>query len=137
MGNLLNQSVDYWIPRDMLNQMVQQSRSLDGVFQALADPTRRSMLRRLATGESSIGGLAEPFRMSFAAASKHVRVLERAGLVRRRVEGRSHICRIEPAPLAAAEEWIRFYERFWSQQLDTLDKVLIAEARTRRKRAKT
>ncbi len=120
----------------MLNQMVEQLRSLDGVFQALADPTRRAMLRSLASGESSIGVLAEPFRMSFAAASKHVRVLERAGLVRRRIEGRSHICRIEPAPLAAAEEWIRFYEHFWSPQLEALDKALTAETRPRRKREK-
>jgi DNA-binding transcriptional ArsR family regulator len=94
------------------------------------------MLRRLANGESSIGVLAEPFRMSFAAASKHVRVLERAGLVRRRIEGRSHICRIEPAPLAAAEEWIRFYERFWRRQLVALDETLNREARPRRKREK-
>jgi DNA-binding transcriptional ArsR family regulator len=121
----------------MLNHMVEQSRNLDGVFQALADPTRRAMLRRLASGESSIGVLAEPFRMSFAAASKHVRVLERAGLVRRRIDGRSHVCRIETAPLAAAEEWLRFYEQFWSQQLDALDKALTLETQPRRKRKKT
>jgi len=105
--------------------MVQQSpATLDIVFRALADPTRRAMLRRLARGESSIGRLAEPFRMSFAAASKHVRVLEDAGLLRRKVEGRTHVCRIEPRPLAAAGEWIRFYERFWAAQLDALDAVL-------------
>jgi DNA-binding transcriptional ArsR family regulator len=101
--------------------------ALDRVFQALADPTRRAMLRRLARSEHSIGELAAPFRMTFAAASKHVKVLERAKLVRRRIEGRSHFCRLEPAPLAAANGWLRFYERFWTEQLDALDAVLRAE----------
>ena len=97
---------------------------LDRTFHALADPTRRAMLRRLAGGEQSIGELAAPFTMSFAAASKHVRVLENARLVRRAVVGRSHICRLEAAPLAAADDWLRFYERFWNQQLDALEAVL-------------
>jgi len=114
----------------MVNHMVQQLKSqLDGVFGALADPTRREMLRRLGAGEHTIGELAEPFRMSFAAASKHVRVLERAGLVRRRVQGRKHICRIEPAPLGAAAQWLRHYEAFWRTQLDGLDAMLNAEGR--------
>jgi DNA-binding transcriptional ArsR family regulator len=107
----------------------QQGVLLDDVFHALADPTRRAMLQRLAAGERNIGELAAPFRMSFAAASKHVRVLENAGLVRRRVQGRLHICRIEPAPLAAAEEWLRYYERFWTKRLDALDALLKAEDR--------
>jgi DNA-binding transcriptional ArsR family regulator len=101
--------------------------SLDRIFQALADPTRRAMLRRLAKSEHSIGELAAPLRMTFAAASKHVKVLERAKLVRRRVAGRSHFCRLEPAPLAAADAWLRFYERFWTGQLDALDAALRAE----------
>jgi DNA-binding transcriptional ArsR family regulator len=92
------------------------------------------MLRRLAAREQAIGDLAAPFRMSFAAASKHVRVLERAGLVRRRVCGRSHFCRIEPAPLAAAEKWLRFYEAFWRTQLDNLDAVLEAGNRAASRR---
>ena len=98
--------------------------ALDSVFHALSDPTRRAMLAQLATGERNIGELAAPFAMSFAAASKHVKVLEGAGLIRRRVEGRSHICRIEPAPLAAADAWLRFYERFWSSSLDVLEDLL-------------
>ena len=85
------------------------------------------MLRSLASGRRNIGQLAEPFAMSFAAASKHVRVLESAGLVRRQVEGRTHVCAIEPMPLAAADEWIRFYEKFWASQLDALDAMLEAE----------
>ncbi len=97
---------------------------LDGVFRALADPTRRRMLRRLATGERTITQLAEPCAMSFAAASKHVRVLERAGLVHRTVRGRSHFCRLEPRPLADAQAWLSFYERYWSERLDTLETML-------------
>jgi DNA-binding transcriptional ArsR family regulator len=101
--------------------------NLDGIFRALGDPTRRAMLRSLAAREQNIGELATPFRMSFAAASKHVRVLERAGLVRRKIAGRSHVCRLDTAPLKAANEWLRFYERFWSEKLDALDAVLKAD----------
>ena len=107
------------------------SATLDRTFHALADPTRRAMLRRLAGGEQSIGELAAPFTMSFAAASKHVKVLEGARLVRRRVEGRTHICHLEAAPLAAADDWLRFYERFWNQQLDALEAVLREDPNTR------
>lgn len=97
--------------------------SLDRVFHALADPTRRPMQHNLASGQRTISELAAPFSMSFAAASKHVRVLEGAGLVRRRVVGRAHICRLEPAPLLAANDWPRFYERLWTTQLDALLKA--------------
>jgi len=115
--------------------MVQRSqKSLDGVFAALSDPTRRAMLRRLAARERTIGELAAPFRMSFAAASKHVRVLERAGLLRRRIEGRAHICRIVPQPLAAAEEWLSYYERFWRGQLSALEAVLEDESQDHSKK---
>jgi DNA-binding transcriptional ArsR family regulator len=105
----------------------QHSAALDSVFHALADPTRRAMLRSLASGERPIGELAAPFRMSFAAASKHVKVLESAGLVRRKVVGRRHLCRIEASPLAAAERWLRYYERFWNKRLDALEALLKAE----------
>jgi DNA-binding transcriptional ArsR family regulator len=104
-----------------------QEMALDRVFHALSDPTRRSMLRSLAAGERNIGELAAPFSMSLAAASKHVRVLERAGLLRRRVQGRTHLCRLEPRALAEAEEWLRFYERFWNEGLDALEAALKAE----------
>ena len=101
--------------------------ALDTVFQALTDATRRAMLRSLADGDRNIGELAAPFAMSLAAASKHVKVLERAGLVRRLVKGRTHICRLEPGPLAAADEWLRFYEQFWNRKLDALEALLKAE----------
>lgn len=81
------------------------------------------MLRRLADREGTVGELAEPFAMSLAAASKHLQVLERAGLVQRTVMGRRHLCRLDPRPLAGADEWLRFYERFWSEQLAALDRL--------------
>jgi DNA-binding transcriptional ArsR family regulator len=94
---------------------------LSRVFQALADPTRREMLHSLAGRERTVSELAAPFRMSLAAASKHVRVLERAGLVQRTVQGRTHRCRLDAARLAEAQQWLAYYERFWSDRLDALD----------------
>jgi DNA-binding transcriptional ArsR family regulator len=97
---------------------------LDRVFHALTDPTRRQMLRSLALRERTISELARPFHMSLTAASKHLRALERAGLVRRTVQGRTHFCRLDPKPLASAAEWLRFYERFWSERPDALEALL-------------
>lgn len=102
------------------------------VFRALGDPTRRAMLRRLAAGERTVGQLAEPFHMSLAAASKHVKVLERAGLVRRTVEGRTHRCRLDGTRLADAHAWLRRYERFWAGRLDALEALLDEEDRIRK-----
>lgn len=104
-----------------------QAPQLDFVFHALADPTRRAMLVALASREQTVGELARPFSMSLAAASKHVKVLERAGLVRRTVSGRTHTCRLDPVPLRTADEWLRFYERFWTDRLDALEAALKAE----------
>ena len=100
---------------------------LDAVFHALADPTRRAMLQRLSDAPMSVGDLAAPHRMSLAAASKHIKSLERAGLVRRQVTGRTHLCRLAPAPLEGAHDWIGFYQRFWTEQFDTLEALLKAE----------
>ncbi|CCF20137.1 Transcriptional regulator, ArsR family [Pseudorhizobium banfieldiae] len=97
---------------------------IDSVFHALSDATRRSMLRELSSGARSVGQLAEPHDMSLAAASKHIKVLEGAGLIRREINGRTHICRLEPGPLATAHEWLAFYERFWSDRLDILEGLL-------------
>ena len=114
----------------ILNHMVElqptPTAQLDAVFHALGDATRRRMLRDLAVGQRSVGELAAPFDMSLAAASKHVKALEKAGLVRREVQGRTHICRLEPRPLEDAHEWIAFYERFWSRRLDILESLLRA-----------
>jgi DNA-binding transcriptional ArsR family regulator len=102
--------------------MVQgSSEALDGVFRALADPTRRAMLRQLTAGEQSITALAEPYEMSFAGASKHLRALEGAGLVARTVRGRTHMFALRPAALSPAHDWIAYYERFWSARLDALE----------------
>jgi DNA-binding transcriptional ArsR family regulator len=104
-----------------------QTPQLDHVFHALGDPTRRHMLRRLAGGERTVTELAEPFDMSLAAASKHIKALENAGLIRREVRGRTHFCQLEPGPLASAHEWLSFYERFWTQRLDILERLLLEE----------
>lgn len=100
---------------------------MDAVFHALADATRRHMLRDLAGGERTVGQLAAPFAISLAAASKHIKALERAGLIRREVRGRIHLCRLDPGPLADAHAWLGFYERFWTDRLDALDRLLRAE----------
>lgn len=89
--------------------MSAESSPLDGVFQALSDPTRRAMLETLAGGGRSVGELAAPFEISLAAVSKHIRMLERAGLVRRQIRGRVHLCTLDPAPLADAGHWLLGY----------------------------
>jgi len=94
---------------------------MDEVFHALAHGARREMLGRLAARELTVGELADPLTMSLWAASKHIKVLERAGLVRRTVDGRRHVCRLEPEPLASAAAWLRFYERHWEERLDALE----------------
>ncbi len=114
--------------RPIYNHMVEHCpMQLDSVFHALGDATRRQMLRQLANGERTVGQLAEPHAMSLAAASKHIKALETAGLIRREVRGRTHLCRLEPGPLASADAWLRHYERFWTDRLDTLDRLLREE----------
>jgi len=111
------------------------------VFHALAHPTRRAMLVNLTVAEYSLTHLSllsGGHRMSFAAASKHVRVLEEAGLVRRRIDGRAHYVRIEPGPLKDVDEWLRFFSRFWNEKLDVLEALLAPETGTPKpKRRKT
>lgn len=104
--------------------MVEYSPHLDAVFHALSDPTRRAMLGRLSDGERTIGDLATPFSMSLAGASKHVRVLEQAGLVSRVIRGRTHVCSLRADRLAEADAWLRRYERFWNARLDALEFIL-------------
>jgi DNA-binding transcriptional ArsR family regulator len=107
--------------------MVEDLAAMDAVFHALAHGARREMLGRLAERDLTVGQLAAPLAMSLAAASKHIQVLERAGLVRRTVDGRRHLCRLDPAPLASATAWLRFYERYWEQRLDALEDLFRAE----------
>ena len=117
-----------------------QTPQMNSVFHALGDATRRTMLRDLSRGERTVSELAEPFAMSLAAASKHIRVLEHAGLIRREVRGRTHICRLDPGPFASAHEWLGFYERFWTSRLDELERLLrdedAANARARKTKSK-
>jgi DNA-binding transcriptional ArsR family regulator len=107
--------------------MVELHTSLDTVFHALGDSTRRRMLRDLSEGERTVSQLAEPFAISLAAASKHIKVLENAGMIRREVRGRTHLCRLDPGPLASAHQWLGIYERFWTERLAVLDRLLREE----------
>ena len=109
--------------------MVERNEQLDAVFHALSDRTRRGMLAMLAKSERSVGELAEPFEMSLAAASKHIKTLEGAGLIERTVEGRTHTCRLAPDALAAAFRWMRHYEKFWNERLDALERELRKHAK--------
>lgn len=97
---------------------------LDSIFHALSDPTRRAMLTQLARGEHTVGELASPAEMSLAAASKHIKVLERAGMVRRSIRGRTHICALDPTPIRDGIAWMQHYERFWNERLDALEAAL-------------
>jgi DNA-binding transcriptional ArsR family regulator len=94
------------------------------IFAALADPTRRAILARLSHGEASVTELAEPFEMSLPAISKHLKVLERAGLISRGREAQWRPCRLEPEPLKEVNEWLNMYRRFWDESLDRLDEYL-------------
>jgi DNA-binding transcriptional ArsR family regulator len=105
-----------------------QDAQLNVVFHALGDVTRRRMLRLLADGEHTVGQLAEPFRMSLAAASKHIKALESAGLIRREVRGRIHLCQLNAGPLAVADKWLAYYERFWHERLDRLEELLRSDS---------
>ena len=107
----------------MVTQIVSVDR-LDATFAALADPTRRAILARLATGEVAVTELARPFSMSQPAISKHLRVLERAGLVSRGREAQKRPCRLEAEPLAEATAWLEHYRRFWEGSYDRLDDLL-------------
>ncbi len=97
---------------------------LDATFAALADPTRRAILARLASGEASVTELARPFEISLPAVSKHLKVLERAGLIARGRAAQWRPCRLEAAPLKDASDWLEEYRRFWEQSLDRLDDYL-------------
>ena len=102
-----------------------RNRSLDRVYGAIADPTRRAMLAVLAGGDATVGALAGRFPITFNGASKHVKVLERAGLVTRRVRGREHWLRLEPRPLLDAARWLDHYRAFWDSRLAALEALLV------------
>ncbi len=105
---------------------------LDPVFSAVSDPTRRAILDRLADSDARVTDVASGFRISLNSTSKHIRVLERAGLVRRSVRGREHILTLDAAPLAEAVRWIENYRGFWSDQLASLDALVTGRAKAER-----
>jgi DNA-binding transcriptional ArsR family regulator len=108
----------------LFNLMVKYN--IDQTFTALADPTRRAILARLASGEASVGEIAEPFDMSLPAVSKHLKILEQAGLLERRRDGRTLYCRMEPKPLEDISAWIARQTAFWEGSLDSLASYLAA-----------
>ncbi|MFQ5651481.1 MAG: ArsR/SmtB family transcription factor [bacterium] len=107
--------------------------TLDLTFMALADPTRRAILMRLTEGECTVSELAQPFDMSLPAVSKHLKILENAGLLSRRKEGRIYRCRLKAVPLKEAAEWISRYREFWQKQFDALDRFLNQSAKEEKK----
>lgn len=111
--------------------MVESNSNLDGLFAALADPTRRGIVARLANGPLTVGELAEPIDMSLAAVSKHVAVLDRAGLVRRSRRGRYIECALQPGRLKLVSDWVGDYEQFWNDRLDELEIVIEEHRRSR------
>jgi DNA-binding transcriptional ArsR family regulator len=116
--------------------MVQQHTSTDHLsttFAALSDPTRRAILARLALGEKSVTDLAEPFEMSLPAISKHLKVLQRAGLIARSREAQWRPCRLDAGPLKDAQRWLEHYRKFWEQSLDRLEKYLRDLKKTEKK----
>jgi DNA-binding transcriptional ArsR family regulator len=105
---------------------------LDDVYAAIADPTRRAILRRLADGEARVTAIAQPFRMTLHAVSKHIRILEQAKLIRRRRIGREHILSINPSALDDAASWIDAQRALWTRRIDTLESLLRAEDEQRK-----
>lgn len=106
----------------MFNHMVEYTQEpLGRVFSAVADPTRRAILRALAKNPATITEIAKPFPVSLNAVSKHIMVLERAGLIRREIQGREHLCRLEARPLRGAMSWLDHYRQFWEVRLDALE----------------
>jgi len=107
--------------------MAVNEHSLDRVYAAISDPTRRGILAELRKGEANVCALAERFPMSLNGVSKHLKVLERAGLVERTVRGREHRLRLRAAPLRQAADWLQHYQAFWEARLDALEELLIAD----------
>ena len=121
-----------YLTDQLFNELVKYSRDpdrLSATFQALADPTRRAILARLALGETSVSELAKPFDISLPAVSRHLKVLEHAGLIARGREAQWRPCRIEPQALKSVDDWLEEYRRLWEERLDRLDDYLRDAAR--------
>jgi DNA-binding transcriptional ArsR family regulator len=126
LGAILSRrALDIIKPLGILNHMVlDRSPRLDRVFHALAHPARRAIVRQLSGGERNLSELAAPLKMTFPAATKHVRVLEGANLVRRRVVGREHLCRLHAGPLKDAVDWTEQFRKNWEARFEALDDLL-------------
>lgn len=111
--------------------LLSQPETLDKVFLALGHPVRREILVRLAQGSATVTDIAEPFDMSLNAVSKHLKVLEKAGLIQREVLGREHYCRISTEPLEEVSNWLTYYQAFWTSRLDAMEREIIARKRSR------
>jgi len=110
-----------------------RTEGLDLVFAAVADPTRRAIVASLAQKPATVSQIAAPFPVSLNAVSKHIMVLERAGLIEREVVGREHRCQLKPEPLRQATEWLEHYRRFWDVRLDALERHILEKKKTKRK----
>ena len=113
-----------------------QTNNLGNAFLALSDPTRRKLLDRLRKGPAGVTKLAAPFDVSLNAISKHLKILERAGLIQRKISGRNHECTLNPEPLRAATEWLETYRKFWEERLDALEKHIIKKRKENQRRKK-
>src|SRR5262245_35763236 len=111
--------------------VMSQPQTLDRVFMALGHPVRRQILVRLAQGSATVTDIAEPFEMSLNAISKHLKVLERAGLIQREVLGREHYCRISTDPLEEVSNWLTYYQTFWTSRLDAIEREIITRKRSK------
>ena len=110
----------------------EQTETLDKVFSALGHPIRRQILLRLRQGKATVTEIAKPFEPSLNAISKHLKVLERAGLIQREIVGREHYCSVNPQPLAEISNWLAYYQAFWTSRLDALEQEVIARRQSNR-----
>src|SRR5215831_10422196 len=109
----------------------QQLQALDRVFLALGHPVRRQILERLMVSEATVTDIAAPFELSLNAISKHLKVLEKAGLIQRQIQGREHYCRLSPQPLEEVTDWLTHYQTFWTSRFDAMEQELIARERAK------
>jgi DNA-binding transcriptional ArsR family regulator len=117
--------------------MVEYSEQLDHTFHAVADPTRRAILKILSEGRARVTEIAKSFPYSLNAISKHLKVLEQAGLIRREIKGRDHFCRLDPAPLQEASDWFASYQQFWEERLDAMESYITRNRKRRNNHAGT
>jgi DNA-binding transcriptional ArsR family regulator len=114
--------------------MVEYTKQLDNTFHAVSDPTRRAILKMLSERQARVTEIAKSFPHSLNAISKHLKVLEQAGLIRREIKGRDHICQLDPAPLQKASDWFEAYRQFWEERLDAMERYIIINRKPRKSR---